>query len=65
MNPYAPSVEAEPEREARLDVARKLYKSLVAQYPDRLIILCDDGGLMLAHADGKRDAATWSPVSEQ
>ena len=60
MNTYASSVE--PERKEQLHVARELYKSLLARYPDRLIILCDDRGLMLARTD--RDAATGSLLSE-
>ena len=28
----------------RLDIARRLYKALVAQDPDRLIMLCDGNG---------------------
>jgi len=63
MNTDTPSVEGKPED--RLDVARTVYKSLVAQYPDRLIVLCNDRGLMLAHTDGNRDVATGSPLSEE
>ena len=47
MNAYAPTIEAEIEREDRLDVARTLYKSLAARYPDRLIILCDERARVL------------------
>ena len=32
----------------RLDIARRLYKALVAQDPDRLIMLCDGSGRVLA-----------------
>ena len=32
----------------RLDIARRVYKALVAQDPDRLIMLCDAGGRVLA-----------------
>jgi hypothetical protein len=32
----------------RLDIARRVYKALVAQDPDRLIMLCDAGGCVLA-----------------
>jgi hypothetical protein len=49
MNIYAPGVE--PEREDRLTVALRLYKSLVAQYPERLITLCDDRGRVVARSD--------------
>jgi hypothetical protein len=57
MNNYPPSVKAELEREDRLDVARVLYKSLLAQYPNKSIILCDDHARVLAHNDGYGDAA--------
>jgi hypothetical protein len=52
MNTYAPSVEAEPVLEDRLDIARALYKSLVAQYPDKMITLCDDRARVLSHSEG-------------
>jgi hypothetical protein len=32
----------------RLDIARRVYKALVAQDPDRLIMLCDGRGHVLA-----------------
>ena len=32
----------------RLDIARRVYKALVAQDPDRLIMLCDASGRVLA-----------------
>jgi hypothetical protein len=32
----------------RLDIARRLYQALVAQNPDRLIMLCDGRGRVLA-----------------
>jgi hypothetical protein len=32
----------------RLDIARRVYKALVAQDPDRLIVLCDANGRALA-----------------
>ena len=35
--------------ERRLAIARRLYQALVAQDPDRLIVLCDAGGCVLAH----------------
>jgi hypothetical protein len=35
----------------RLDVARRLYYALCAQYPDRFIILCDAQGRILARHD--------------
>jgi hypothetical protein len=57
MNTDAPSVAAELEREDRLDIAHELYKALVAQYPDRLIILCDDRARVLAHREGYANIA--------
>jgi hypothetical protein len=53
------------ERQDRLDVARALYKSLVAQYPGRLIILHDDRGVLLARTDDNRDATAESFLSQQ
>jgi hypothetical protein len=43
----------------RLDIARRLYQALVAQNPDRLIMLCDAGGCVLARNERlpKEDAA--------
>ena len=34
-------------RDDRLDIARRLYGAMCAQYPDRLITLCDGGGHIL------------------
>ena len=61
----ASALQRHPEREHRLDIARALYRSLVARYSDRLIILYDDRGLMLAHTDDSRDATAESFPSEQ
>ena len=61
----ASTLEDQAERQVRLDIARALYKSLVAQYPDRLIILHDDRGVMLARTDDHRDATARSRLSEQ
>jgi hypothetical protein len=43
----------------RLNIARRLYKALVAQNPDRLITLCDASGRVLAQSERrpKEDAA--------
>jgi hypothetical protein len=41
----------------RLDIARKLYKALVAQYPDWLITLCDGSGRVLAHSEWRPEQA--------
>jgi hypothetical protein len=43
----------------RLDITRRLYKALVAQDPDRLIMLCDGTGRVLARHERrpKEDAA--------
>jgi hypothetical protein len=42
----------------RLDIARRVYKALVAQDPDRLIMLCDASGCVLARNERrpKKDA---------
>ena len=48
------STSRQPERERQLDVAA-LYKALVAEYPEKLIILYDEAGLMLAGAGDSRD----------
>jgi hypothetical protein len=32
----------------RLDIARRLHRAMCAQYPDRLITLCDGDGRVLA-----------------
>jgi len=34
-------------RDDRLDIARRVYRAMCAQYPDRLIALCDGGGRIL------------------
>jgi hypothetical protein len=43
----------------RLDIAGRVYKALVAQDPDRLIVLCDAGGRVLARNERRpnEDAA--------
>src|SRR5215472_6205891 len=38
---------ADRKRAQRLEIARRLYQALVAQDPDRVIILCDCGGRVL------------------
>ena len=38
----------------RLDIARHLYRAMCAQYPDRLITLCDGGGLILKKTSSER-----------
>ena len=37
----------------RLDIARKLYQALVTQDPDRLIILRDGDGRLIARHDSR------------
>ena len=46
MNASSASASAE-----RLEIARRLYNALVAQDPDRVIILKDGGGRMVARHD--------------
>jgi hypothetical protein len=41
----------------RLDIARRLYEALVAQNPDRLIMLCDAGGRVLARNERRNEDA--------
>ena len=41
----------------RLDIARRLYKALVAQNPDRVIMLCDAGGRVLARNERRNEDA--------
>jgi hypothetical protein len=41
------STEYEPS-DTRLDIARRLHRAMCAQYPDRLITLCDGDGRVLA-----------------
>jgi hypothetical protein len=38
-------------RTERLEIARRLYQALVAQDPNRVIILCDSTGKVLARHD--------------
>jgi hypothetical protein len=55
MNTHTPGIDADRER---LEVARTLYKAVVAQYPDRLITLCDGAGWVLASSQRpEQDAA--------
>jgi hypothetical protein len=42
---------AEPKSKRRLDNARTLYQALVEQDPDRVIVLCDSGGRVVARHD--------------
>jgi hypothetical protein len=51
--------------QTRLDIARRVYKALVAQDPDRLIMLCDAGGCVLARNERrpKEDAGRESLIA--
>jgi hypothetical protein len=42
------STRAQRKQAKRLDIARRLYQALVAQEPDRIIILRDGGGRVVA-----------------
>jgi hypothetical protein len=42
---------ADRKRAQRLEIARRLYQALVAQDPDRVIILCDSTDKVLARHD--------------
>ena len=46
-----PNSGEERKRVPRLEVARRLYRALVAQDPDRLITLRDGGGRVVARHD--------------
>ena len=46
-----PNSGKERKRVPRLEVARRLYRALVAQDPDRLITLRDGGGRVVARHD--------------
>ena len=52
MNASKASTSAE-----RLEIARRLYNALVAQDPDRVIILKDGGGRMVARHDPQPEQA--------
>jgi hypothetical protein len=41
-------IDAERQREVRLDIAHRLFQALIAQDPKRAIMLCDGGGRMVA-----------------
>ena len=49
--PQTPNSAEERKRVAQLEVARRLYRALVAQDPDRLITLRDGGGRVVARHD--------------
>jgi hypothetical protein len=49
--PQTPNSAEERKRVARLEVARRLYRALVVQDPDRLITLRDGGGRVVARHD--------------
>jgi hypothetical protein len=44
MSTHTSDIDADKKR---LDIARALYKALIAQDPERLIMLCDGGGQVL------------------
>ena len=41
-------IDAERQREERLDIAHRLYQALIAQDPNRAIALCDGEGRLVA-----------------
>jgi hypothetical protein len=47
----APSIDPNRRRAERLEIARKLYEALVAQDPDRVIILCDNDWRVVARTN--------------
>jgi hypothetical protein len=44
-------------RDDRLDIARRLYRAMCAQHPDRLITLCDGGGRILEKTSSATQAS--------
>jgi hypothetical protein len=52
MNASRASASAE-----RLEIARRLYNALVAQDPNRVIILCDSNGRVVARHDLRPEQA--------
>jgi hypothetical protein len=50
-NPQTPNSAEERKRTAGLEIARRLYQALVAQDPNRVVILCTSAGKVLAHHD--------------
>jgi hypothetical protein len=50
-NPETPNLADEQKRVARLKIARRLYRALVDQDPERLITLRDGGGRMMLRHD--------------
>jgi hypothetical protein len=51
------AVGADRERAERLEIARRLYQALAVQHPDRVIILRDTSGRVVAHHDLRPEAA--------
>jgi hypothetical protein len=49
------SAGADRKRAERLRIARRIYKELAAQDPDRVIVLRDGSGRMVAHHDLERE----------
>ena len=49
--PQTPNSAEERKRVAQLEIARRLYRALVVQDPDRLITLRDGGGRVVALHD--------------
>jgi hypothetical protein len=49
------AVRADRKCAERLEVARRLYQALVAQDPDRVIVLRDSSGRVVAHHDLGRE----------
>ena len=51
ITPQTPNSSEERKCVARLEVARRLYRALAVQDPDRLITLRDSGGRVVARHD--------------
>ena len=57
-------IDAERQRQERLDIARRLYRAPIAQDPNRSITLCDGEGWLVASHRPKRAEAPSVAESE-
>jgi len=54
---YAFNTSGDQRRAEQLEIARRLYKALVTQDPNRVIILCDNKGRVVARHDLRPEQA--------
>lgn len=52
------------ERQDDLTIARKLYRTIAKEYPDRVVMLCD-GARVLARSDRPDKMSDWSVFARQ